>query len=159
MTMQIENIGDFLKSNNIKPSYQRIKIYEYLMGTTAHPTVDTIYRALLPEIPTLSKPRYIIRSTCLLTITLHSLSRLKKMKRVMMRTHPYMDILNVTTVALCLTLKQIYLIYWHHNLRDAKSQKSTFTSVVYAVRVLRKLIRQIVMICRDSRRIKLCQRD
>ncbi len=49
-----------------------------------------------------------------------------------------MDILNVTTVALCLTLKQIYLIYWHHNLRDAKSQKSTFTSVVYAVRVLRK---------------------
>jgi len=55
MTMQIENIGDFLKSNNIKPSYQRIKIYEYLMGTTAHPTVDTIYRALLPEIPTLSK--------------------------------------------------------------------------------------------------------
>lgn len=55
MTMQIENIGDFLKSNNIKPSYQRIKIYEYLMGTTAHPTVDTIYRALLSEIPTLSK--------------------------------------------------------------------------------------------------------
>lgn len=55
MTMQIENIGDFLKSNNIKPSYQRIKIYEYLTGTTAHPTVDTIYRALLPEIPTLSK--------------------------------------------------------------------------------------------------------
>jgi len=55
MTMQIENIGDFLKTNNIKPSYQRIKIYEYLMGTTAHPTVDTIYRALLPEIPTLSK--------------------------------------------------------------------------------------------------------
>jgi Fe2+ or Zn2+ uptake regulation protein len=53
--MQIENIGDFLKSNNIKPSYQRIKIYEYLMGTTEHPTVDTIYRALLPEIPTLSK--------------------------------------------------------------------------------------------------------
>lgn len=55
MTMQIENIGDFLKTNNIKPSYQRIKIYEYLMATTAHPTVDTIYRALLPEIPTLSK--------------------------------------------------------------------------------------------------------
>lgn len=55
MTMKIENIGDFLKSNSIKPSYQRIKIYEYLMGTTEHPTVDTIYRALLPEIPTLSK--------------------------------------------------------------------------------------------------------
>jgi Fe2+ or Zn2+ uptake regulation protein len=55
MTMQIENIGDFLKTNNIKPSYQRIKIYEYLMGTTEHPTVDTIYRALLGEIPTLSK--------------------------------------------------------------------------------------------------------
>ncbi len=55
MAIQVENIGEFLKSNNIKPSYQRIKIYEYLMGTTEHPTVDAIYRALLPSIPTLSK--------------------------------------------------------------------------------------------------------
>jgi Fe2+ or Zn2+ uptake regulation protein len=51
----IENVSEYLKSNGIKPSYQRIRIFEYLMHTTAHPTVDTIYRALVPEIPTLSK--------------------------------------------------------------------------------------------------------
>lgn len=50
-----ENVGDFLKQHNIKPSFQRLKVYEYLAGTTEHPTVDMIYRALLPDIPTLSK--------------------------------------------------------------------------------------------------------
>lgn len=55
MGLKIENIGDYLKSNGIKPSYQRIKIFEYLMNTKEHPTVDTIYKSLVPEIPTLSK--------------------------------------------------------------------------------------------------------
>lgn len=53
--MYIENVGDFLKSHGIKPSYQRVKIYEYLMGTVEHPTVENIYNALNGEIPTLSK--------------------------------------------------------------------------------------------------------
>ncbi len=53
--MTIEHVGEFLKSHQIKPSYQRLKVFEYLANTTAHPTVDTIYKALLPEIPTLSK--------------------------------------------------------------------------------------------------------
>ena len=51
----IENVGEFLKSNEIKPSYQRIKIFEYLMSSKEHPHVDQIYRALISEIPTLSK--------------------------------------------------------------------------------------------------------
>jgi Fur family peroxide stress response transcriptional regulator len=51
----IENVGDFLKLNEIKPSYQRIKIFEYLMHSKEHPHVDEIYRALINEIPTLSK--------------------------------------------------------------------------------------------------------
>lgn len=55
MGLKIENIGEYLKSNGIKPSYQRIKIFEYLMNTKAHPTVDTIYKSLVSEIPTLSK--------------------------------------------------------------------------------------------------------
>jgi Fe2+ or Zn2+ uptake regulation protein len=55
MHKEIENISEYLKTNGIKPSYQRIRIFEYLMRTKAHPTVDTIYRALVPEIPTLSK--------------------------------------------------------------------------------------------------------
>lgn len=51
----IDNVGTFLKEHEIKPSYQRIKIFEYLMHSKAHPHVDDIYRALIGEIPTLSK--------------------------------------------------------------------------------------------------------
>lgn len=51
----INNVGKFLKGNGIKPSYQRIKIYEFLLKNRIHPTVDTIYKALIKEIPTLSK--------------------------------------------------------------------------------------------------------
>lgn len=32
-----------------------MKIFEYLLEHRNHPTVDTIYKALAPEIPTLSK--------------------------------------------------------------------------------------------------------
>jgi len=53
--MQIENIGNFLKSKDIRPSYQRIKVYQYLVENQNHPTVDMIYKALGPEITTLSK--------------------------------------------------------------------------------------------------------
>jgi len=40
---------------DIKPSYQRIKIYEYLSNNNIHPTVDMIYQKLSEDIPTLSK--------------------------------------------------------------------------------------------------------
>lgn len=55
MTNDIINIGDYLKEHGIKPSYQRIKIYEFLFKNRIHPTVDTIYKSLNKEIPTLSK--------------------------------------------------------------------------------------------------------
>lgn len=55
MKMNIEDIGEYLKSHNIKPSYQRIKIYEYLYHNRTHPTVDEIYQVLVKDIPTLSK--------------------------------------------------------------------------------------------------------
>ena len=55
MTHNVENVGEYLKENGIKPSYQRMKIYEFLLQNRIHPTVDTIYRALNKEIPTLSK--------------------------------------------------------------------------------------------------------
>lgn len=51
----MNNVGDFLKNNGIKPSYQRIKIYEFLMTNKDHPTVESIYNALNGQIPTLSK--------------------------------------------------------------------------------------------------------
>lgn len=53
--IHIENIGEYLKNHEIKPSYQRIKIFQYLLENRNHPTVDMIYRTLCPEIPTLSK--------------------------------------------------------------------------------------------------------
>ncbi len=49
------NTSEFLKSHGIKPSLQRIKIYDYLYSTKEHPTVDIIYKALIDDIPTLSK--------------------------------------------------------------------------------------------------------
>lgn len=47
--------GELLLGNNIKPSYQRLRVMEYLSSRRHHPTVDEIYRALVGEIPTLSK--------------------------------------------------------------------------------------------------------
>jgi Fe2+ or Zn2+ uptake regulation protein len=55
MKLHIENIGDYLKSHAIKPSFQRIRIFDYLYNNPTHPTVDEIYKGLISEIPTLSK--------------------------------------------------------------------------------------------------------
>lgn len=49
------NIPNYLAEHEIKPSYQRIRIFEYLYQEMNHPTVDLIYKTLAPEIPTLSK--------------------------------------------------------------------------------------------------------
>lgn len=49
------DIAEYLKSKGIKPSYQRIKVFEYLIKYRSHPTVDEIYKELVGEIPTLSK--------------------------------------------------------------------------------------------------------
>ncbi|MHB1151625.1 MAG: Fur family transcriptional regulator [Eubacteriales bacterium] len=55
MKTSIDSITDKLKEKNIKPSLQRIKILEYLADYPCHPTVDYIFNALQPEMPTLSK--------------------------------------------------------------------------------------------------------
>lgn len=51
----MERVGDFLREHSIKPSYQRVKIYEFLLDSHDHPTVDNIYTALSESIPTLSR--------------------------------------------------------------------------------------------------------
>lgn len=49
------NIEEYLRANDIKPSYQRMKVFEYLIKYRNHPTVDDIYKELVKSIPTLSK--------------------------------------------------------------------------------------------------------
>lgn len=51
----MKNASAILLESGIKPSYQRIRILEYLMTHRTHPTVAEVYHALIDEIPTLSK--------------------------------------------------------------------------------------------------------
>lgn len=46
---------DYLNSKEIHFSQQRIAIMDYLMKHRTHPTVDEIYLALSPQMPTLSR--------------------------------------------------------------------------------------------------------
>jgi Fur family transcriptional regulator, peroxide stress response regulator len=55
LNQKIVNLAGKLVEKNIKPSYQRIKILEYLTIKRTHPTVDKIFNSLIKEIPTLSK--------------------------------------------------------------------------------------------------------
>ena len=55
MKIKIADTEQHLRKHNIMPSVQRIRIFDTLVGTTEHPTVDAIYQSLFKEIPTLSK--------------------------------------------------------------------------------------------------------
>ena len=50
-----EAIKELLIQKGIKPSFQRLSILRYIMEQMDHPSVDKIYKNLLPTIPTLSK--------------------------------------------------------------------------------------------------------
>lgn len=49
------DIRHLLEEKNIKPSLHRMKILEYLVMNRNHPNVETIFKAIAREIPTLSK--------------------------------------------------------------------------------------------------------
>lgn len=55
MNQTSQHIADMLKEAHLRPSLQRIAILEYLNTHFTHPTVDEIYAALAPTMPTLSK--------------------------------------------------------------------------------------------------------
>jgi len=55
MDVSIEFISQQLKGKDIRPSYQRIKVLEYMYHKGGHPTVDEIFHALSADIPSLSK--------------------------------------------------------------------------------------------------------
>ena len=51
----LNEIKEILKSKGIKPSYQRILVYNHINSHIDHPSVDTIFKAISGSIPTLSK--------------------------------------------------------------------------------------------------------
>jgi len=51
----VENTTEYLLEHEVKPSFQRLRIFDYLNEKHNHPTVDNIYKELVNEIPTLSK--------------------------------------------------------------------------------------------------------
>ena len=53
--MNHDQIAAKLEEKNIRPSVQRMAIYNFLAENPVHPTVDTIYTALSPQMPTLSR--------------------------------------------------------------------------------------------------------
>ena len=53
--INIENLKEILIDASIRPTYQRLKILDYLNKNHTHPTVDEIYVSLSPYLPTLSK--------------------------------------------------------------------------------------------------------
>jgi len=55
MSDLISHLTDQLKSKGIRPSFHRLKVLAYLWKCETHPTVETIFSALAPEIPSLSK--------------------------------------------------------------------------------------------------------
>ena len=55
MKITIELLTEELLKRGLRPSYQRLKVLEYLYNEAGHPTVDEIFAALLPEIPSLSR--------------------------------------------------------------------------------------------------------
>ena len=49
------SIKELFREKGISPSFTRTKIYHFLDEAKSHPTVDEIYKALIDELPTLSK--------------------------------------------------------------------------------------------------------
>lgn len=51
----MNRIAVLLDGKGLRPSPQRVRIYECLAGTKAHPSAEALWLALQPELPTLSR--------------------------------------------------------------------------------------------------------
>jgi Fe2+ or Zn2+ uptake regulation protein len=49
------NLAEFLRERGIRPSEQRLRVYEALAAVKTHPSADELYRALAPDMPSLSR--------------------------------------------------------------------------------------------------------
>ena len=55
MNEAYEAVRRYLMEHKVNPSFNRVKVMEYLINQQNHPTADQIYNALKEELPTLSK--------------------------------------------------------------------------------------------------------
>ena len=55
MITKLKSFKNRLQSKEIKPTYIRLKILDYLEKNKVHPTAEAIYKALEKEIPTISR--------------------------------------------------------------------------------------------------------
>lgn len=53
--MAIREMADILASHGLRPTQQRLAVYEFLLRHPVHPTADTIYQAITEEYPTFSR--------------------------------------------------------------------------------------------------------
>ncbi len=53
--VEVEQLITILQEKGIKPSFQRLKVLEYLLTQTGHPTADETFMEVIKVIPTLSK--------------------------------------------------------------------------------------------------------
>ena len=53
--MKPGEIAALLTAHHLRPTQQRIAVYQYLRSHPTHPTADTIYQALLAQFPTFSR--------------------------------------------------------------------------------------------------------
>ena len=53
--MKLGEIAELLTEHHLRPTQQRIAVYQYLCTHPIHPTADTIYRALVEDFPTFSR--------------------------------------------------------------------------------------------------------
>ena len=55
MNTNMKKAKEILEAKGFKPTFQRLRILEYLQKHKNHPTVEMIYEDLVREIPTISK--------------------------------------------------------------------------------------------------------
>jgi len=55
MNKKLYRLKMILQKKEIRPTYQRLKIFEYLHQSKEHPTVEMIYNNMVKKIPTISK--------------------------------------------------------------------------------------------------------
>ena len=75
MNTNSQYIKRILQTKGLKPTYQRLRVMEYLEKHEIHPTAEMIYRALVREIPTISKTTiYNTLNALLLKGLIHSIT-------------------------------------------------------------------------------------